>query len=89
MIFSVSIIRVIFNAYSTLSGSVNRDLKIYDRDVHENFTSEYHFALIYQLFNISAANQYQGGTCIFSPHIFRLARKKSRFTEGSLSTSSR
>ena len=36
-------------------------------------------------FNISADNQNHGGKCIFSPRISRLARKKTRFTEDSLS----
>jgi len=38
-----------------------------------------------KLLDISAANQNQGGKCIFSPRISRLARKMARFTEGSLS----
>jgi len=38
-----------------------------------------------KLFDISAATQNQGGKYIFSPRIFRLARKMARFTEGSLS----
>ena len=38
-----------------------------------------------KLFDISAATQYQGGKYIFSPNISRLARKKARFTKGSLS----
>ena len=38
-----------------------------------------------KLFDISAASQYQGGKCVFRLHIFRLARKKAPFTEGSLS----
>ena len=38
-----------------------------------------------KLFDIFAANQNQGGKRIFSPGISRLARKKARFTEGSLS----
>ena len=38
-----------------------------------------------KLFDISAANQNQGGKCISSPRITRLARKKVRFTESSLS----
>ena len=37
------------------------------------------------LFDISAANQNQGGKCTFSPGISRLARKKVRFTDRSLS----
>ena len=36
-------------------------------------------------FDIFAANQNQGGKCICRPRISRLARKKARFTEGSLS----
>jgi len=38
-----------------------------------------------KLFDISTANQNQGSKCIRSPLISRLARKKARFTEGSLS----
>ena len=38
-----------------------------------------------KLFDIPAANQNQGGKCICSPRISRLARHKVRFTEGSLS----
>ena len=38
-----------------------------------------------KFFDISAANQNQGGKCIFSPRISRLARKMARFTKGSLS----
>ena len=36
-----------------------------------------------QLFDISAANQNQGGKLIFSPRISRLARGMARFKEGS------
>ena len=38
-----------------------------------------------KLFDISAANQNQSGKCLFSQGIFRLARKKTTFTEGTLS----
>ena len=38
-----------------------------------------------EMFDISAASQYQGGKCIFSPHVSRLAHKKACFTESSLS----
>ena len=38
-----------------------------------------------KLFDISAANQNQGGKCISSPRITRLAHKKVCFTESSLS----
>ena len=38
-----------------------------------------------KLFDFSAANQNQGGNCIFSPRISHLARKKVHFTEDSLS----
>ena len=34
---------------------------------------------------VSAANQNQGGKCICSPRISRLARKEAHFTGGSLS----
>ena len=37
-----------------------------------------------KLFDISATNQNQGGKCLFSQGIFRLARKKTSFTEGTL-----
>jgi len=42
-----------------------------------------------KLFDISAANQNQGGERIFSPNISRLARKMTRFTEVSLSLAAR
>ena len=35
-----------------------------------------------KLFDISAANQYQGGKCIFSPHISRLAPQNGSFYRG-------
>ena len=38
-----------------------------------------------KLFDITPANQNQGGKCIFSLCISRLVRRKVRFTEGSLS----
>ena len=38
-----------------------------------------------KFFDTSSASQYQGGKCIFSQNIFRLAREMARFTEGSLS----
>ena len=38
-----------------------------------------------KLFHIFAANQNQGGNCICRARIFRLARKKASFTEGSFS----